>query len=446
MDILRDDIGALYRHYLAAAFGSAIIEIIFAGVDSLMVGKYHGPAGIAAIAITAPLAAIIFSFGILTAMGGSILYANRRGRATSAGAGGDLSGANEWFSVSVIFGALLSAIALGGMLLWEEPLLRFFGADDSVLPIAHRYMLAAKFSMPCVVFGQILQYYLRNDGNPTLAAKAVLIAGVCNAIGDYLLVFALDMGAFGAGLATAGGLTLSMLIMLTHFASPRHTLRLVRPADIASKVRRVLVTGFPAAVNDLAMGVFTVLFNRQIMHYFDVNVLAVFGVIVQLLFFVQCTTYSAGLAAQPIISQNFGARQFDRVRRCTFCGLRVVGAFTVVVVAAVMAWPTLFLHIYTTPTPELLALAPPIMRAYATSFLLLPFNIFASYYFQSTLQTRLANFGTLARGFVLSGLMVVMLPRLFGADALWLAMLATELLVALACARLMWPQLKATDH
>ena len=75
-------------------------------------------------------------------------------------------------------------------------------------------------------------------------------------------------------------------------------------------------------------------------------------------------------------------------------------------------------------------MAPAIIRAYAISFLLLPFNIFSTYYFQAILQPKAALIVSVARGLVISGALILMLPLLAGADPLWFAMPITELVTA----------------
>lgn len=87
-----------------------------------------------------------------------------------------------------------------------------------------------------------------------------------------------------------------------------------------------------------------------------------------------------------------------------------------------------------TPTPAVLTIAPGIFRAYGLSFLLLPFNLFAAYYFQAMMKAGIALAASLARGMAVSGILILLLPAIAGAGSLWYAMLLTELLVAVYCA------------
>ena len=78
-------------------------------------------------------------------------------------------------------------------------------------------MAPIKFAIPFFLFNQMLAAYLRNDKNPVLATGGVLAGGIFNIFGDYFFVFTCDMGAYGAGLATAIGSAISFLAMLSHF-------------------------------------------------------------------------------------------------------------------------------------------------------------------------------------------------------------------------------------
>ena len=76
-------------------------------------------------------------------------------------------------------------------------------------------------------------------------------------------------------------------------------------------------------------------------------------------------------------------------------------------------------------------MAPGIIRCYGISFLLLPFNIFSTYYFQALMKPKVAFVVSVARGLVVSGVLIYLLPLVTGADSIWFAMPITELLVAI---------------
>ena len=423
MDLLNGKIKPIYLKYLAAASGSAVIGAFFGMVDAMVVGKYHGPIGNAALAVFSPFWSIIFCLGFLAGIGGSVLFANYRGEK-------DEKTAQEYFTLSIIYGILLSAIAMLGIGIFQDHLFRFFGADDELLPLAKLYMKPILYAIPCCIFSNILSAYLRNDNNPMLATAAAISGGIFNCVGDFLLVFVFDMGIFGAALATAIGQFITILIMLTHFLRKKNTLHFVRPTNILKKVKNISVAGFSTAIGDLALGIICILFNRQIMAHLGANALAVYGVTTQVTSFAQGIAYGAGQAAQPIISQNYGAKQYNRIKECLKYGVVTSLCMGVFWVGLMLLFPNAIINFFMSPTPEVLEIAPSIIRIFGLSYILLPFNVFTTYYFQSIMKPSLSIISSVARGIVVSGAMILLLPIIFDANSLWYAMLLTEILVA----------------
>ena len=393
MELLNGKIKPIYFKYLSASFGTALIASVYSIVDVAMVGQYQGPEGTAALAVVAPLWNIIYSLGLLVGIGGSVLFSARRGSGRGDGS------ENQYFTAAAIGAVILAALAWVGIWCFEGPILTFFGADESLLALAQRYMQPIKPVFPLFLLNQLLAGFLRNDGSP--------------------------------GLATAIGSGISFLVMLIHFVSRKNTLRLVRPERLGEKLRAISVTGFSTFFVDVAMGILTVLFNRQIMRWLGSDAMAVYGPIIQISTFAQCCAYSVGQASQPIISMNYGAAKAGRIRQTLRLALYTVAFFSVFWTALSLACPNFYIRIFMSPTPAILAIAPAIIRTYALSFPLLPLNIFSTYYFQAIMKPGAAFIVSVARGLVVSGVLILALPVVLGANALWLAMPITELLVAI---------------
>lgn len=425
MDFLTGKIRPIYFKYLGAAFGSALISSIYSAVDMAMVGKYQGPDGTAALAVVSPVWNIIYSLGLLMGIGGSVLFSTIRGEAK-----GNQKHSNEYFSAALIGTTILAGIAWIAVVFFDRELLLLFGAEETLLPLAQRYVLPVKFAVPSFLFTQLLSAFLRNDGNPGLATKAVIFGGVFNVFGDYFFVFVMDWGIIGAGLATVIGNVLSLLIMCTHFFGKKNTLRFVKPTHLLHKLKKISVTGFSTFFIDIAMGILTILFNRQILKYLGTDALSIYGIIINISTFVQCCAYSIGQASQPMISVNFGAGQGQRIREVLKYAVGTAVVFGVLWTGAALLVPNMFTCLFMTPTETILEIAPAIIRSYGISFLLLPFNVFSTYYFQAIMKPTAAFVVSVARGALLSGFLILILPLVAPASALWFAMPITELAVA----------------
>lgn len=430
MNLLTSKIRPTYFKYLLAAFGSALITSVYSVVDTAMVGKYYGPVGTASLAIVAPIWNIIYSLGLLVGIGGSVRFSTLRGEE-----GENKDESNQYFTVGLIFVSILSIICWLSIIFFDKQLLLLFGADEeTLLPLAREYITAIKFVIPCFLFNQFLAAFLRNDSDPNLATIAVLSGGIFNIFGDYFFVFVLDMGIFGAGLATAIGSVISFLLMLIHFLRKKNTLKICRIEKIFTKIKDISLSGFSSFFVDAAMGILTICFNNQILKYLGQDALSIYGIIINVSTFVQCCAYSVGQASQPIISANYGAKNKARITECLKYSFYTVIFFSIVWIMLTEINPNMFVYIFMTPDDNVLSIAPSIIRKYSISFLLLPLNIFSTYYFQSIGKPLPAFVVSLARGAIISGLLIYILPLIFNADILWYVMLITEIIVAIYAA------------
>ena len=159
MDFLSSKIRPMYLKYLSAVFGSAMITSVYSIVDTAMVAQYHGPQGTAALAVVAPVWNIIYSLGLLMGIGGSVIFSTKRGSAKGGG------NENEYFTASVIGSVALAVLAWAGLLLFERPILTFFGADEVLLALAKEYVRPIRFVFPLFLFNQMLAAFQRNDGD-----------------------------------------------------------------------------------------------------------------------------------------------------------------------------------------------------------------------------------------------------------------------------------------
>lgn len=226
--------------------------------------------------------------------------------------------------------------------------------------------------------------------------------------------------------------------MLTHFVKKKNTLRLVKTEHFCYTAGRIFTIGFSVFFVDLAMGIMTMLYNKRILQLLNNDALSVFGAIASLTTVVQCCSYSIGQAAQPILSANFGAGKPERIRQVLKYGVVTAilfGAFWTVVT---LAFPTTIIQLFMDATDGVLSIAPGILRKYGIGYLFAPFTLFATYYFQSILKARVSLGISISRGLIVGGLMLYVLPALFGADSLWMAMPVAEISVAFVTALLMW--------
>ena len=422
MELTQAPLGKLFRKYLFASLGSAVIMSIYAFVDAIAVGQAEGPDGSAAMAVLNPLFGVFVFLALVVGIGGSVLMSAARGE-------GNREEGDRWFSASLAVMGAAAVIVWAASLLLHEPLLRLFGADDAILPLVKRYSGWLLGFSPLVIAAIFLACFVRNDGDPGLAMRAVLIGGAFNVLGDWLLVFPLGLGITGAAIATITSNAIQTVVLCTHFFHRNCTLRLTRPGGLAERLKRIVSIGFGAGMLDLANVVLFALLNNQIMRYGGVVYLAVFGAAGTMSSLFQSLFSGVGQALQPIASTNFGAKEYGRVRGSLRYALTAALILGVVFFLIGICMPRAVVRLFMHATPETLAAAGDVIRPYCFVYLFMAVNVTATYYLQSTLRAKQAAAVSLLRGLIVSGAMILLLPRIFGLTGIWYAMPAAELIV-----------------
>lgn len=426
MDLIHDNLRKVFSHYLFTALGSSVIVSIYSSVDIICVGHYCGPVGTAAISCVNPLWSVMIAPGLLFGVGGAIRMTNRRGA-------GDPETGSEYFTAALAVGFFISLLMTAFFLFRLDAMLRFFGADDTLLPYARSYAKWIALSVPSFFMGSLLSSFVRNDGAPGLCTAAILTGGILNMFGDVYFVFdfGLGMGMSGAGLATALGQTVAVLLICSYFFRKKCALRLKRCTDLFRKLGRIIASGFAIAVVDLTFGVTVVLFNRQIMRYAGASELAIFGTVSNIAILFQLLFYGVGQAVQPITSANFGAGDMSRVRGMRGIYLLTSAAMSGLFFALAEAFPKVFLKIYMSVDNTILVMGSRALKIYAVSFLFMGVNVVSTYFLESILHSRQSLVISLSRGMVLAAVFAFLLPALFGIHSIWFAMPAAEFLTFL---------------
>jgi Na+-driven multidrug efflux pump len=137
-----------------------------------------------------------------------------------------------------------------------------------------------------------------------------------------------------------------------------------------------------------------------------------------------------GQAVQPFLSANFSSGKYGRMRPFLHMAWMTCLFMELLFTAVGELFPELLIRLYTTPTDEVLALAPRMIRLYFLTYLFMGVSILCIYILQSTLQGGHAAILSLMRGLVLSGALILLLPLLFGLNGVMIAIVAAEAITA----------------
>ena len=383
------------------AMASMLITSAASLVDSLTVSSL-GTEATGAVGICFSLMACIQAVGFTLGMGGGSLISLELGRQNAAAAS---RLARASFFTSIFCGLL---IACG--IFWRTPILRFFGASDSVLPLASRYSVYIFLAAPFLTGLLCLSHLLRSDGHTGRALFGIAIAGLLNMILDPLLVQVL--GVQGISLATLISHALGFAVLLSTFLTGKSQLQLLCRRGGPRHLPSILFSGSPSLLRQGLAAVSAILLSRAARLQGDeaVAAMSVAGKIFMIPFTL-ILGYAQGL--QPLIGFNFATHNTKRIRQACHFTLWT-GTIALAAIGGLLYWKSewlvqLFLNAGDGP-----AIAVAALRAGALTLPLIPACTLANLGFQAVHRPGLASFLAAARQGLFLIPLVLVLPGLWG--------------------------------
>lgn len=319
-----EKINKLLYQFAVPSIISMLVGSLYNIVDQFFIGQKVGELGNAATNIAFPLSISCVAIALLFGIGGSSAFNIEQGAGEKEKSVFYLGNAAVlMFGCGVIL-CLITQVFL-------EDLLIFFAAPDNVLDYAKTYTRITSIGFPFVILATGGGHLIRADGRPKITMICNLTGAVINTILDAIFVFGLNMGMAGAAYATiigqfiSGGMT---IYFLAHCKTVTVMCRHLVPKWYFAK--RIIALGAAPCSNQLSMMIVQIVMNKSLKYYGSLSVygeaipIACVGIIskVNMLFMSFIIGLSQGL--QPIVSFNYGARQFDRVKlayqKAIFCG------------------------------------------------------------------------------------------------------------------------------
>lgn len=419
MNLLNDKPKKLFFKFLIPAVSSAVAVAIYSFVDTIVIGQDIGPNGTAACAVLLPIFTLASFIALLCGVGGSVLMSKSRGE-------GNHEKGDAYFTASFLYVGIITVVLWVTGILLQKPLYRLCGADDILLPYVYEYGKWIFAAFPSFVLVTFLGSFIRNDGSPKFVMVVTLIGGVINIIGDIVLVFPLKMGMQGAALATVCGSLVQTVILIAYILLGKTSLHIAKPYKWFAAVKKITVLGFGAGLSQIAMAVVSFVINNQIMKYSGASALAVYGFLGTVSALFLSVFSGIGQAAQPIVSENYGAglqRRYKKVGKTGMITAVIFGIFSFGICAF---FPSQMVSVFMKPTPEVEQIAPYIIRVCALSFFPMAINMFVMAYLQSVTNANRATLISLLRGMILPVALIYAFPLIMNGNGIWWAITAAE--------------------
>ncbi|NCD11141.1 MAG: MATE family efflux transporter [Epsilonproteobacteria bacterium] len=321
MNVTKDNIASIFFQYSIPSVLGMLAISSASIVDGFFIGNYVGDSGLAAINISLPIFSFLFGFALMLAIGSSVVSGKLIGE-------GDRKKASLIFSKTIVCITLFSFLTSSVLFLNIETLLHLFGADEKLTNMAIEYLSVMLFFIPFLMIGVVLDYFVRVDNRPNLAFIALLFSALINVLLDWFMIVYLQKGIFGAALATGISQLTLLFILLPHFFSKRATIGFVKPNGSYKQILKATYNGASEFVNEISIGIMTLIFNYVMIKNFGMEGIAAFTIINYLLFIGVIISFGISDSLQPIISKNFGAKEHKRIEmflKLAFIATSLVG-------------------------------------------------------------------------------------------------------------------------
>ena len=405
-----------------------LINILYNIVDRMYLGRLPGHLSLTGLGLCLPIISILMGFANLCGMGGAPLCSIHRGKGENGEAERILGNS---FALLLLFGAGLTALGLA----FRRPILYLFGASDLTFPYANDYLTIYLLGTLFVMIGLGMNPFINAQGFSRMGMMTVALGAAVNIVLDPIFIFALDMGVRGAALATVLAQGCSALWVLKFLTGRRALLRL-RWNTLrlqAARVRRILALGTSGFVMSMTNSLVQVLCNASLQHYGGDLYVGVMTVINSIREVVSMPVQGITNGCQPVLGYNYGAGEYERVRRgIRFTTVLTVG-YSVAAWALVMAVPELLIRIFN-DEPELIAAGIPAFRLYFAAFFCMSFQFIGQSVFVGLGRSRSAVFFSLLRKAFIVAPLTLLLPGLgMGVDGVFVAEPVSNVLGGLAC-------------
>lgn len=414
-----------FIHYVVLNICGMIGLSCYILADTFFVSKGLGANGLAALNLAIPVYSFVHGSGLMLGMGGATKYSVFMGQ-------GERENANRIYSNTLCAAIAFAALFMITGIFLPGKLSSILGADRDIFGMTKTYLRVILLFAPAFLANDILLCFVRNDGNPGLSMTAMITGSLSNILLDYVFIFPLHMGIFGAVLATGFAPVISLGILSRHWTTKKSSLHFRKERPSLKAAGKIISLGVPALITEVASGIVMIIFNFVILKLQGNVGVAAYGVVANLSLVVTSIYTGIAQGAQPIFSRFYGCGASGEIKKTLKYAVR-----SMLLISGV-----LYLIFYGAAGPivgifnsgqnlQLQQIAETGLKLYFTAIPFAGFNIVISACFASVEKALPAQIISLSRGFAVIIPMAFLMSFFFEMTGVWLSYPLTEGIVAM---------------
>ena len=362
-DLGKDPIGRLLLKLATPAIIAQLVNVLYNIVDRIFIGRIQdGDLAMAGVGVAFPIIMLISATSALIGMGGAPLAAIKMGKQ-------DHDGAEKIISNSLSTLMIISVLLMTLLLIFKEPILLAFGASPQTLGYANDYLTIYLLGTIFVQIALGMNPFINTQGFAKIGMLTVLVGAIFNIVLDPIFIFGLNLGVKGAAIATITSQFVSAIWVLKFLFGKQSILKIqkryLKPE--LNVILPILALGVSPFIMQATESLVLISLNNQLSRFggdLAVSAMTIISSINQIIFL---PLMGLASGAQPIISYNFGANQFDRVKKTFKLLLTVCLVYTTVMCVSLELAPHIFVNIFN-DKPELVEITSHSIRIFFAGF------------------------------------------------------------------------------
>lgn len=393
--------------------------------DTFFISVAEGADGITALNLVLPLYSIIYAIAAMLGVGSAIRFSILRAQKDTQ--------ADRYFSNAVLlaFGSSLIFVVVGG--LFPGQIVALLGGDANIVAVGTPYTRVFMMFAPFFMLNSVLNAFVRNDNDPSLAMCATLFSSLFNIVFDYILMFPCGLGMTGAALATGFSPVVGVVICSLHFFKKKNTLRFVWQKPSLSLGWMACQLGVSAFIGEMSSGVTMAVFNWLILSIAGNTGVAAYGVVANIALVATAVFNGIAQGTQPLISDFYGRGDVSVAKKVLRMGiLTSLGVATVMMFGIGLFAEEVVSVFNSEQSTQLAAYAEVGIKLYFIGFFFAGINIVGTGFLSAANQAVKAFFCSILRGLVAVVVCAIVLAICFGMTGVWLSFAAAELVALVA--------------
>lgn len=394
---------------------------LYRTVDQIFVGNFVGRTALGGISVLAPFNNVIIALSLFITVGGTSLLALTMGRR-------DYEEANKLFTNIIIQAIGMALIVSVLFFIFAEPFVGVCGAKRGTETFRYAviYLKLVTCGQVFNMLNQGLAAIIRTEGAAKYSMFANIVGAFFNIVLDALLIIVFKMGVAGAAIATIVSQLMGAAFSAAFFLTGKSSLRWAGfgVADI-KQMAYIAKMGIAPSIFQMLSLFTNILLNKSLQYYGDLDpvysligggelCISAVAIVNTVDSFIVSMTSGINQAVSPLISYNYGAKNYSRVKKASLCSQAMAGVFAIVIWSAMMLAPEYVCSLFGKGDEALISYGAMAMRACKMFALFGGFQMLVSMYFSSIGKPQVATFVSVSRhGLFLIPAMLIM-PQFMG--------------------------------